>query len=116
MTSVKLSENSQFDCTSCVEETPGNDHCGLLMLDGNLGRENWRFRLGECAVGLQCDLVSYDSDIPSRLNQDLPQCVSLPYCVFTGLNYAHCVSLFYTIFKNFGTMLVEKKTVKEIWE
>lgn len=36
----------------------GDGQCGLRMLDGNLGRENWRVPLRECPVDLQCDLVS----------------------------------------------------------
>lgn len=61
----QLSETPQPDCASCGQGTAGNSLCGLLMLDGNLGRKNWRVPMRECAVGLQCDLVSYCGDLSS---------------------------------------------------
>ncbi|KAK8407147.1 hypothetical protein O3P69_002042 [Scylla paramamosain] len=65
--------DSQFDCTSCVQGTTGNGHCGLLMLDGNLGRKNWRVPMRECAVGLQCDLLDVSGD-------------GVPDCIVRGSN------------------------------
>lgn len=58
-----LSDHIQTDCNNCGvgdsgDKSGGDGHCGLLMLDGNLGRENWRAPLRECPVDLQCDLVS----------------------------------------------------------
>lgn len=55
-------ENFESDCTSCGQGTSGNSLCGLLMLDGNLGRKNWRVPIRECAVGLQCDLLDVSGD------------------------------------------------------
>lgn len=56
-----FSDHSQTDCTNCGAKGSSSDseeYCGLLMLDGNLGRENWRIPLRECPVDLQCDLVT----------------------------------------------------------
>lgn len=58
-------------CNNCGEGDDGEDdaidiigdgQCGLLMLDGNLGRENWRIPLRECPVDLQCDLLDVSGD------------------------------------------------------
>ncbi|KAK7082981.1 hypothetical protein SK128_007836 [Halocaridina rubra] len=46
----------------------GDGQCGLLMLDGNLGREIWRSPLRECPIDMQCDLLDVSGD-------HLPDCI-----------------------------------------
>ncbi|KAK3864943.1 hypothetical protein Pcinc_029407 [Petrolisthes cinctipes] len=83
-------DHSQTDCTNCGAKSSSSDneeYCGLLMLDGNLGRENWRIPLRECSVDLQCDLLDVSGD-------------GFPDCIIRGL-----YSMLFMVEARYGTTL-----------
>ncbi|ROT70089.1 hypothetical protein C7M84_011659 [Penaeus vannamei] len=80
-----------LDNSSLSDDEPwirvGDGQCGLRMLDGNLGRENWRVPLRECPVDLQCDLLDVSGD-------------RVPDCIVRGGN-----TMLFMIEARFGTVV-----------